>query len=70
MPESLIVKYCAPTLAGIKTANLFTCDFPNRESLYKEISARNQELKGKGIRLLILGYTKQGLSFICIVLQN
>jgi hypothetical protein len=27
MSEDLFVRHCAPTLAGLKTGNLFTCEF-------------------------------------------
>ena len=30
MSEDLIIKHCSPTLAGIKTANLFNCPYSSR----------------------------------------
>ena len=32
-----IVKYCAPTLAGIKSANLFSIEIKDKKNIYKEI---------------------------------
>lgn len=33
MSEEIFVRHCSPTLAGIKTANLFTCRFENEEEM-------------------------------------
>ena len=41
MLEAEIIAHCAPTLAGIKTANMFTYTPENREELYKEIEEEN-----------------------------
>ena len=37
MLEAEIIAHCAPTLAGIKTANMFTYTPGNRDDLQKEI---------------------------------
>lgn len=31
MPEEKLIRHCSPTLAGIKTVNLFTCRFENKK---------------------------------------
>ncbi len=54
MYESLIVRYCSPTLAGIKTGNLFNFSFPCLEKLKSQTQDLNAILKTKGIRIRIL----------------
>lgn len=49
MLEQMIVKQCSPTLAGIKTANLFSYKFKSREILLDEIGEFNRSLSGRGI---------------------
>ena len=54
MSEELIIKYCAPTLAGIKTANLFSSACASRSQLYSGIRILNSRLVSKGVRILPL----------------
>ena len=58
MPEKMIVSYCAPTLAGVKTANLFSCEYEDRQSLEEEVRLFNQRLQTNKIRMMILGYPR------------
>ncbi len=37
MSEDYLVRNCAPTLAGLKTANLFTCPIESREATMESI---------------------------------
>ena len=41
MSEDLVIRYCSPTLAGIKTGSLFSCDCPCRKALTKALSGLN-----------------------------
>ena len=34
MSEEVIVKYCSPTLAGIKTGSLFSCSYDSKNEVY------------------------------------
>lgn len=43
MLEAEIIAHCAPTLAGIKTANMFTYTPENRDGFYKEIEEENNK---------------------------
>lgn len=52
MSEDALVRNCAPTLAGLKTANLFTCPYGSREALLSAIRRMNFRLRGKGLRLI------------------
>ena len=54
MSEDLIIRHCSPTLAGIKTGNIFSCPCPCREELLKDLSRLNRMLSSKGVRVLPL----------------
>lgn len=54
MSEDMILKHCSPTLAGIKTANLFSCEYESPEKLYSEVRELNKRLTSKGLRVLPL----------------
>ena len=49
MLEAEIIAHCAPTLAGIKTANMFTYTPENRDGFYKEIEEENNKLNSRGV---------------------
>lgn len=51
MLEEYLVQYCAPTLAGIKTASLFSYPNGSAEEICCQLSHYNQLLSPKGIRL-------------------
>ena len=44
MSDEMIVRQCAPTLAGIKTGSLFPCPYESRTQLMDEIRAMNHML--------------------------
>lgn len=52
MSEQMIIEQCSPTLAGLKTANLFPCRFDSKEALWNEIRSFNSALSHKGVRML------------------
>ena len=54
MSEELVIRQCAPTLAGIKTGNLFCTTFESREALLADVRSLNQRLRHKGLCLLPL----------------
>lgn len=49
MSEKSIIRHCSPTLAGIKTANLFACEYNSRQELLHEIRKFNKSVSHKGI---------------------
>ena len=51
-----IVKYCSPTLAGLKTGSMFNCEFENEQQMIKSIRSWNKILGKKGIRMVFLRY--------------
>lgn len=59
MSEKHIVQHCAPTLAGIKTGNLFSCACASKESLISSLRKLNRKLVPKGIRVLPLRFSKK-----------
>lgn len=54
MSEELVVRCCAPTLASLKTGNLFNCKCSSREELYEKIRNLNKRLCCKGLRIMPL----------------
>ena len=57
MTEDYIVRNCAPTLAGLKTGNLFTCPCQDRDTLLASVRQLNRRLSAKGLRLLPLRFS-------------
>lgn len=55
--EELIIRHCSPTLAGMKTGNLFSCEYCTEEMLKNEIRRLNRILVPKGIRVILLRYS-------------
>ena len=57
MSEEAVIRHCSPTLAGLKTGNLFTFRYPDRESMYDAVRTWNRKLRDKGIRVIPLRYS-------------
>ena len=54
MSEEFLVRNCAPTLAGLKTANLFSCPCAGQRELVQSLRQLNGRLNGKGLRIVPL----------------
>ncbi len=54
MSDDYLIRQTAPTLAGIKTGSLFTCQYESYETVKDEIRAFNRTLVKKGLRLIPL----------------
>ncbi len=54
LSEELLVRFCAPTLAGIKAASLFTCHYERKQELTRELIMLNRRLADKGLRIIPL----------------
>ena len=52
MSEELVVEQCSPTMAGLKTGNLFSCPAEDTSTLWQSIRRLNQRLVPCGIRLV------------------
>ena len=56
MSEELVVRCCAPTLASLKTGNMFNCRCDSETDLYAQMRSLNRRLGRKGLRVLPLRY--------------
>ncbi|MCR4926179.1 MAG: DUF3793 family protein [Clostridiales bacterium] len=54
MSEEIMIRHCSPTLAGMKTGNLFNTAYENEEELKAFIRHWNRVLGKKGVRILPL----------------
>lgn len=52
MSEEMLVRHCSPTLAGIKTGNLFACYFSDNYEMKECVRCWNRQLNKKGLRVL------------------
>ena len=57
MPENIIIENCSPTLAGIKTGNLFSIDTAIVKDVHEELRELNGILSSKGLRAIPLKIT-------------
>ncbi len=58
MLEELLIRHCAPTLAGLKTANMFSCAVSSWEEINDRVRGLNRILNSKGLRVLPLRCNK------------
>ena len=52
MPEEFVISQCSPTMAGLKTGNLFSCPAEDGETLRDSIRRLNAALVPRGARIL------------------
>lgn len=57
MSDDLLVKHCSPTMAGIKTGSMFSCEYSSADELKKSIRLVNKKLTKKGLRIVPLKIT-------------
>ena len=57
MSDKLIIDNCSPTLAGIKTGNLFSVKYTDETDINRELSELNRKLRKKGLRVIPLKKT-------------
>lgn len=65
MSEELVVRHCAPTLAGLKTANMFTCAYESEGEMRDQLREWNHKLGEKGVRTIPLRY-KDGKALVYV----
>lgn len=66
MLDKYLIEHCSPTLASLKTANLFSLDTGSEENLEANVDRLNSRLEIKGVQLMIL--KKEGnraLIYVC-----
>ncbi len=59
LTEEMLVKHCSPTLAGIKTGNLFSCRYDSVNEMRNLIRSWNKNLSKKGVRVLPLRFDEK-----------
>lgn len=57
MSEELMVHYCAPTLAGLKTGSMFSCEVEDKAALTRGLVAYNRILVPRGLRAVPLRFS-------------
>ncbi len=59
MSEQQLIYHCAPTLAGIKTGNLFSIPCRDKAELVEGIRRLNRRLAPKGVRIVPMRYSER-----------
>ena len=54
MPERVLIDHCAPTLAGLKTGNMFPVNVESGQDICDELRQLNRMFREKGIRIVML----------------
>ncbi len=58
MGDKMLISLCSPTLAGLKTGNLFTTEIGDKDEFYREVRQFNLRLSGKGLRMIPVRYSR------------
>lgn len=69
MAEEIIIDQCSPTLAGLKTGNIFTVKITTKAELCRDLRALNKKLCPKGLRAIPLRI-KDGRALIYVYRPN
>ncbi len=59
MLERLVIEQCAPTLAGMKTANLFSYYFNSKYEAVEELCELNHKLNERGVHATVLNWCEK-----------
>ena len=54
MSHEMLIRCCAPTMASLKTGNMFNCPFDSKKEMTAELRRLNQILGPKGLRVIPL----------------
>ena len=66
MSDETVIRYCAPTLASLKTGSLFACLHETEQELREGIRNLNRRLRGKGLCVLPMLRRDAGrLVYVC-----
>ena len=57
--EQSLIFHCSPTLASLKMASLFSFDYQTEEELMENLTYWNEEMREKGISLILMRKKKQ-----------
>ena len=58
MSEETLVQLCAPTLAGLKTGNLFAAEYHSPQEVRDQVRSLNRVLVPRGLRAMPMRYGK------------
>lgn len=65
MSDKMLIRHCSPTLAGLKTANMFTYPYKDEAEMRDGIREWNKRLCKKGLRVIPLRYRDgRGLVYV------
>ncbi len=67
MLDEFLIRHSAPTLAGLKTANLFWYPWENREELKAVLEEWQKVFQEKGLGLMVMPPARAKGSFVCII---
>ena len=59
MSDELLIKCGSPTLAGLKTGNMFSYAYESREEVNRDLRRLNRILVPRGLRVLPLRYNEK-----------
>ena len=68
MLDEFLIRHSAPTLAGLKTANLFWYPWENREELKAVLEEWQKVFQEKGLGLMVMRLHGQGL--FCMYIES
>ncbi len=57
MSDELLIKCGSPTLAGLKTGNMFSYSYESREEVSRDLRRLNKILVPRGLRVIPLRYS-------------
>ncbi len=64
--DKYLVEHCSPTLASLKSANMFSCSYDSENALDTVVSTWNMLFKDKGVELIVLKKTSDtALIYVC-----
>ena len=63
--DKYLVEHCSPTLASLKTANMFSCRYESERALENAINTWNELFTDKGVELIVLK-KENGLALIYV----
>lgn len=69
MLDRYLIEHCSPTLASIKTANLFSICFEKDSEFESQIEKRNKLLRKKGVVLMVLK-KEMGRALVYVCREN
>ena len=71
MLEKSVIEHCSPTLASIKTGNLFTYKYESEEELWESVEGFNECVREKGVSLTVLRRSeKKALIYVCRIVSG